>query len=92
MTTDKTKPKPKVVKENKPKVKESKAEAFKRIVEPRVRKVLKALRLVGNCSNRGNYEYNSEQIEKIFIRISESLIDTEKLFTKSKKEQELFVL
>jgi len=84
--------KPKVVKENKPKVKESKTDTFKRIAERRVRSVLKSLRLLGNCSNRNNYEYSQEQINKIFVKISETLIDTENLFTKSKKEVESFKL
>lgn len=47
-------------------MKETKQERFKRIVEARVNKVIQMLRLLGNCSFKGNYEYSDEQIEKVF--------------------------
>ena len=70
--------------------KESKADLFLRLAKPRVEKVLKSLRILGNCSNRSSYEYNQEQIDKIFNTINEAMISTEKMFTKSKKEAENF--
>lgn len=79
--------KPKV---NKPKVKESKAETFIRIAKPRVKSVLKALRILGNCSNRNNYEYTSEQIESIELALTDSLNETIAKFTPSKQELESF--
>lgn len=89
----KTETKPKVVIGNKPKdskKKESKSEAFIRIGKPRVKSVLKAFRILGNCSNRNNYEYTQEQIEKIDFSLTNALIDTLAKFKKSKKEQESF--
>lgn len=47
-------------------MKETKQERFKRIVEARVNKVIQMLRLLGNCSFKGNYDYSDEQIEKMF--------------------------
>ena len=47
-------------------MKETKQERFKRIVEARVNKISQMLRLLGNCSFKGNYEYSDEQIEKVF--------------------------
>jgi len=82
--------KPKVVKENKPKVKESKSEAFIRIAKPRVKSILKALRILGNCANRNNYEYTQEQIESISLALSNSLDETINKFTLSKEQQESF--
>ena len=79
------KPKP-VVK----KVKESKTDSFIRIAKPRVQSVLKTLRILGNCSNRANYNYTQEQTDKIFETIQEALNTTEAKFTPSKKEQEAF--
>ena len=76
--------KPKVVKENKPKVKESKSETFIRIAKPRVEKILKSLRVLGNCANRNNYEYTSEQIESIGLALTNALNETITKFTPSK--------
>jgi len=90
MNEPKAKSKPKVVKGNKPKVKESKAETFIRIAKPRVQSVLKALRILGNCANKNNYEYTQEQIDSMSIRLSEALENTITKFHKSKKEQESF--
>lgn len=79
--------KKKVVKSSK---KESKTETFIRIAEPRVKAVLRSLRILGNCSNRNNYEYNTEQVDSMFESITQALLDTESKFTKSKSEQESF--
>ena len=66
--------------------KETKTETFLRIAEPRVVKVLDTLRILGNCSNRTNYEYTSEQIDKMFNTISEVYEITLAKFSKSKTE------
>lgn len=84
--------KPKVS-ESKPKdkeVKETKSEAFLRLGKIRTEKVLKALRILSNCSNRSNYEYTSEQIESIFSTIQATLNLIEAKFTPSKREVETF--
>ena len=70
--------------------KESKSETFIRLAEPRVKSVLRSLRILGNCSNRNNYEYSTEQVNSMFESITQALIDTEGKFTKSKTEQESF--
>lgn len=51
---------------------ETKRDKFKRIVEPRVRKALKAIRLVGNCSGSA-YEYTEDDVHLIMMSIEESL-------------------
>jgi len=76
----------------KPKPKETKAQTFKRIAEPRVKAILSRLRILGNCSNRNNYEYTQEQIANIESAISKAFVSTMSKFTKSKKEQESFEL
>lgn len=90
--TDEKKPKSKPkqpVKPSKP-VKESKESYFLRIAEPRVKNVLKSLRILGNCSNRNNYSYSQEQVDSMFESITEGLENTIAKFIKSKKEQESF--
>lgn len=89
MVSEKNKPNPKGVVKT-PKKKESKAELFLRLATKRVSSVLKSFRILGNCSNRNNYEYTSEQIEKMFEVLQTSLNNTEAKFTPSKKEQESF--
>ena len=70
--------------------KESKTDTFIRIAEPRVKAVLRSLRILGNCSNRNNYEYTQEQVNSMFENITQALMDIENKFTKSKTEQEAF--
>ena len=48
---------------------EMKRERFQRLAERRTNDVLERLRILGNCSNRGQYEYTAEEIRKIFNTI-----------------------
>lgn len=66
--------------------KRSKAEAFRRIAERRTERVLQSLRLLGQCSNRRSYEYNDEQITKIFREIRSAVRHAEKSFHNSNKK------
>lgn len=54
-------------------------ERFKKIAVKRVNNILEDFRLLGNCSNKGNYEYSEEDVKKIFNAI-------EKEFTKCKNK------
>ena len=54
-------------------MKESKELRFKRLAEARVNKITSMLRLLGNCSFKGNYEYTEEQIDKIFDKLNYEL-------------------
>lgn len=50
-----------------------KRERFVRIAENRTNKILEQIRLLGNCSNKHNYEYEDEEIKKIFAVIEQEL-------------------
>lgn len=52
---------------------ESKRERFKRIAENRTNKIINMIDLLGNCSNKNNYEYTEEDIKNIFNAIESSL-------------------
>ena len=52
---------------------ESKEERFVRIAEARTNKIISMIRLLGNCSNKGNYSYTDEEIRKIFNAIETEL-------------------
>jgi len=70
--------------------KESKSEAFLRIAESRIKSALNRLRLIGNCSNKANYQYTQEQVENMSNSLYEALATTMAKFTPSKAEQEQF--
>lgn len=42
---------------------------FKRLATLRTNEVLRSLKVLGNCANRSAYEYNEEDIRKIFLEI-----------------------
>ena len=48
-------------------------ERFVRLAETRVIKAIKALRLVGNLSNKNNYSYHSEDVQKIMNALEKEL-------------------
>lgn len=48
-------------------------DAFRRIVPKRVDSVLNSLRILGNCGNRGNYDYDEADIKKIFGEIDRAV-------------------
>lgn len=60
---------------------ETKEERFIRIAEARTNKIINMIQLLGNCSNRNTYDYNKEDVKKIF-----SAIDDELKLAKSKFE------
>lgn len=64
--------------------KETRNERFKRIATKRTRKILDALRLLGNCSNKIVYSYTDEEVNKIFSAIEEELKIVKSMFVKKK--------
>lgn len=64
---------------------ESKSDKFKRIAALRTQRVLNDLRLLGNCSNKGTYSYNEEDISKIFNAIDKEIKRVKVLFSKPNK-------
>lgn len=64
---------------------------FVRIAEKRTNKILEQLRLLGNCSNKHNYDYSDEDVKKIFSVIESELKET-KLKYSSQANKEKFKL
>ncbi len=46
---------------------------FTEVAGGRTNRVINDLRLLGNCSNRNNYEYSDEDIRKMFAAIEDEL-------------------
>ncbi len=51
-------------------MRESRPDRFRRVVEARVNKIIKMVRLAGNCSNPAVYAFTQEQVQQIFLRCS----------------------
>lgn len=71
-----------------------KRENFKRIAESRTNKILAMIDLLGNLSNTSFYEFNLEEIDKIFSTIQEALSNQKNKFTilNSSKKKKRFEL
>lgn len=48
---------------------ENKKERFRRVAQARTNKIIKMLRLLGNCSARNIYQYDDGQVEQIFTAL-----------------------
>ena len=53
--------------------KESRSDRFVRLAEARVNKLIKMIRLLGNCSMKCNYEFTEEQVSQIFSTLYDEL-------------------
>ena len=71
---------------------ESKHECFKRLAEKRTNKILDMIDLIGNLSNKANYEYSNEEVEQIFSAIQSSLDEARKRFDNKDRIKKPFSL
>lgn len=71
---------------------ETKRERFVRIAEARTNKILEMMRLLGNCSSKGNYDYTEEDIKKIFGALEKELKNTKNKFLGIATKEERFTL
>ena len=56
-----------------PSAMEDKSARFERLAERRVSEAIKKLRLIGNLSNRNNYDYDGVQSKQILDALDEEL-------------------
>lgn len=66
---------------------EESRERFKRLATLRTNIVIKRLKVLGNCSNRNIYEYEEEDIDKIFSEIEKKIKETKAKFHFPKKRE-----
>ena len=66
---------------------ETKHDKFKRLAKQRGDRVLKDLELLGNLSNRNNYDYIDADVRKLFSTIEEELRTVKLRFNVSKKRE-----
>jgi hypothetical protein len=65
---------------------ETSRERFKRLASQRTNLILQRLKVLGNCSNRQIYEYDEEDVEKIFSEIERRVKETKSKFNFTKKQ------
>ncbi len=68
-------------------ISDNKRERFKRLGAYRTNEVLKKLKVLSNCSNRSAYEYNEEEVNKMFAEIERSVKETKSKFHYPKKHK-----
>lgn len=66
---------------------ETKNERFKRLAKQRGDRVLNDVHLLGNLSNRNNYDYSEAEVRKLFGAIEEELKIAKSKFVSSKKRE-----
>ena len=66
---------------------ESKEARFKRVAERRVRSILRDIRILGNCGNRGNYAYTEGDFRKIFSEIEQAIKEAKAKFLLPKDKE-----
>ena len=66
---------------------ETRKEKFKRLATYRTNAVLEKLRLLGNLSNKSNYDYSDEEINKIFYAIDSQLKSIKVRFSVKRKNK-----
>ena len=59
---------------------EQKVERFYRVAERRTNNVLKALKLLGQCSNTRVYEYTDDDVQRMFREIERELRNAKQSF------------
>lgn len=66
---------------------ETRQEKFKRLATYRTNIVLEKLRILGNLSNKTNYDYTDEEVNKIFSALDSQLRAVKTRFAGKRKRQ-----
>lgn len=67
--------------------KSEKRKRFEKVAGKRVQFIIDKLDLLGNCSNRSNYEYSEEDVKKMFSTIKSRTKQIEILFKEELEKQ-----
>lgn len=66
-------------------MKETKEARFRRVAEARVNKLIRMLRLLGNCSGTNTYAYDDDAVEQIFTALQVELDRARERFAENGK-------
>jgi hypothetical protein len=65
---------------------ETKEQRFKRVVEKRVQRVLDGLRSLSQCSNKRMYQWNDQQLRKIWNALDKEMKKCKESFESAEPE------
>ena len=71
---------------------QTREERFKRLAEQRVNAILDKLRLLGQLSNKSNYEYRDDHVDAIFKALQKDLNATKSKFNDQDAQKPRFTL
>lgn len=71
---------------------QTREQRFRRLAEQRVNAVLDKLRLLGQLSNRSNYEYTDADVEAIFKAIQKDVNAAKARFREGENDRKRFTL
>lgn len=63
---------------------------FEELAEKRVNDLVKKMKLLGNLSNRSNYDYTDEHVKQIISVVREEFKELERKFTTTQAGREKF--
>jgi hypothetical protein len=69
-------------------VRENDRGKFVKLAEARVGKALKSIKLIGNLSNRSNYDFTDEDVARIFKALQEEINDCRRRFHLARKKSD----
>lgn len=67
---------------------EERHQRFRRLASQRTNNILKAINILGNCSNKSTYSYTDEEVNRIFSELEKKLRETKSLFRSNKNKNE----
>lgn len=65
----------------------SKRERFKVLAERRTNNIINAIRILSHCSNKSLYDYQKDEVDRIFRAIDESINDARIKFKEKRKSR-----
>ncbi len=61
--------------------KSEKRQRFEKVASNRVQRILDTLTLLQNCSNRNNYEWDENDVDRMFSEITKKVKETKAAYT-----------
>lgn len=68
---------------------ETKHDRWKRLATARTKKILGGMRTLAKLANRRNYEYDDDDVKKIFAAIDKEMASLKERFTTTEKKDDL---
>ena len=59
---------------------EEKRSRFARMFPPRIEKIVDQFRVIGNCANPSNYDFDRERVAKVWIHILDAMVGAAELY------------